>query len=102
MANTVYLLHFDQPYKHARHYLGWATDLESRLDQHVRGHGARLMQVITEAGIGFTVARTWPGDRALERQLKRRKETPDLCPVCNPNALRRAAPGVQSPRGLTR
>jgi hypothetical protein len=26
-AGTVYIVHFDTPYKHARHYTGWATDL---------------------------------------------------------------------------
>ena len=24
---TVYLLHFSEPYKHARHYTGWTEDL---------------------------------------------------------------------------
>jgi len=51
----VYLLHFDSPYFHARHYLGWTSlPIETRLDHHRTGHGARLLQVITEAGINFT------------------------------------------------
>jgi predicted GIY-YIG superfamily endonuclease len=79
----VYLLHFDEPYEHARHYLGWAASIRARVAQHRRGNGARLMAVITAAGIGFEVARTWPGaDRTLEAALKRRHNTPRLCPLC--------------------
>lgn len=63
VPGTVYLLHFDQPYRHARHYTGWTSDLESRLADHRDGRGARLMSVIREAGIGFSLARTWDGTR---------------------------------------
>ena len=31
VPGTIYLLHFDRPYRHARYYLGWASDLNSRL-----------------------------------------------------------------------
>jgi site-specific DNA-cytosine methylase len=34
VIGTVYLLHFDRPYKHARHYLGWAESLDARLAVH--------------------------------------------------------------------
>lgn len=85
---AVYLLHFDRPYHHARHYLGFTSDLETRLALHARPNGSshhRLMQVIHAAGIGFSVARVWPdGDRELERRLKRRKAGPRLCPLCQP------------------
>jgi hypothetical protein len=41
------------------------------------------MEVIAAAGIGWKVVRTWADDRAFERSLKRRKNTPRrLCPVC--------------------
>ena len=33
----IYMLHFDQPYKHARHYTGWTEDLLDRLDRHAAG-----------------------------------------------------------------
>lgn len=86
----VYLLHFDQPYHHARHYLGSANDLEERLRQHQAGTGARLTQVIREHEIGFILARTlrpaqgklWNGGRDEERTLKRRHNSPKLCPIC--------------------
>ena len=79
---TVYLLHLDQPYKHARHYLGWASDLDARLAQHARGAGARLLQVVRDAGIGWELARTWAGDRNRERQLKKQGGRSRMCPVC--------------------
>ena len=30
---VIYMLHFDRPYKHARHYVGWTDDLLDRLDR---------------------------------------------------------------------
>ncbi|MEW6212280.1 MAG: endonuclease [Acidobacteriota bacterium] len=89
MNGTVYLLHFDRRYQHAGHYVGWTTDLDSRVADHLAGRGARLMTVIVGAGIGARLARTWPGSRRLERQIKNQKGTPRLCPVCNPHAMRR-------------
>lgn len=79
---TVYLIHFETPYQHARHYLGCTTDLAARLAAHRAGTGARLMEVITQAGISWEVARTWEGGYLLERALKQRKNGPKLCPVC--------------------
>ncbi|WP_173530700.1 GIY-YIG nuclease family protein [Nonomuraea antri] len=80
---TVYLLHFERPYKHARHYIGWTPgDLNRRLRQHRNGTGAHLMKVITTAGIDFVVARTWTGGRNLERSLKNRGGASRCCPLC--------------------
>lgn len=88
---TVYLLHFDRPYKHARHYLGYTDDLDQRIEAHRNGNGARLVEVVMQAGIGFTVARTWDGDRDLERRLKNQHNGPRLCPICNKGARRKGA-----------
>ena len=44
-------------YRHARHYVGWTEDLLDRLERHATGHGARLVAVIWDAGIGFTAVR---------------------------------------------
>jgi predicted GIY-YIG superfamily endonuclease len=79
---TVYLIHFSEPYHHAQHYLGSAKSVSERCREHAAGSGARLMQVIGEAGIEWQVARTWPGGRAEERQLKRRHNSRRLCPIC--------------------
>lgn len=79
---TCYLLHFSEPYKHAQHYLGYARDLDRRLAAHRAGHGARLLEVIDQAGITWELARTWDGDRRLERRLKNRHDARQLCPIC--------------------
>ena len=79
---TIYLLHFERPYRHARHYLGWTTNLPARLTARTTGHGARLIDVITTAGIGFTLARTWSGTRTRERQLKNHGGHARHCPLC--------------------
>jgi predicted GIY-YIG superfamily endonuclease len=79
-----YLIHFSEPYKHAKHYLGSAEDVYARLQQHRAGQAARLTQVVVEAGIGLELVRTWPGGRTLERRLKRQHNSPRLCPICNP------------------
>lgn len=81
-SGTVYLIHFDRPYKHAAHYLGWAKNLESRLAHHRKGTGARLLSVLNEAGIGYEVVRTWEGSRELERKFKNYKKPLRICPVC--------------------
>lgn len=79
---TIYLLHFSTPFKHARHYIGWTSNLASRLRQHWAGHGSRLVRAVVASGIQLEVARTWAGDRYLERALKNLKNSPRLCPVC--------------------
>ena len=82
ITGTVYLLHFDRPYGHAAHYTGWTTDLAARLNQHATGHGARLLAVVKAAGIGWELARTWTGTRAVERRLKKQGGAARRCPLC--------------------
>jgi hypothetical protein len=79
---TIYLLHFDRPFGHARHYLGWAADLERRLARHGTAGGAALMRAVADAGIGWRLARTWPSDRHRERQLKHQGGRARMCPIC--------------------
>jgi hypothetical protein len=84
-TGTVYLLHFDRPFSHARHYLGWAAagNLAARLAYHQAGTGANLLRHVAKAGISWSLARTWPGDRTRERQLKSRGAS-RRCPMCHP------------------
>jgi hypothetical protein len=89
VQGTVYLLHFTEPYHHARHYMGWTTNLPARLALHTEGRGARLVEVVIGHGIGFVLARTWDGDRFLERTLKRRRMAPRYCPICREARRRR-------------
>src|SRR5436305_3780620 len=79
----VYVIHLATRLHHAGHYVGFATDLAGRIAQHRAGNGARLLEVIRDAGIAWKLVKVMPGDRSLERRLKRRKNTPRrLCPVC--------------------
>ena len=100
-GGTVYLLHLDPAYKHARHYTGYAEpgNLQARLAAHAAGTGARLMQVIKEAGGTFRLARTWPGGRTRERELKNRRDAPRLCPICtqHPKPAQGKDAGPQQP-----
>ena len=86
-TSTIYLLHFERPYRHARHYLGSTSDLDARLADHATGRGANLMRVVTAAGIPWTLARTWPGGRVEERRMKGKathgsKGHTKRCPLC--------------------
>jgi len=78
----IYLLHFDQPYRHAKHYTGFAVDLDRRLIAHTCGRGARLTAVVAQAGIGWRLARVWPGTRSTERALKNQGGASRRCPIC--------------------
>lgn len=87
---AIYLLHFDRPYHHAKHYLGYARDevaMHRRIDAHYNatdgdGKNHRLLCVIRNAGISFTLARVWPeGTRDEERRRKKRGKG-RLCPIC--------------------
>jgi hypothetical protein len=115
-AGVVYLLHFDRlyvPYPAAPpgacagHYTGFAAGpraLARRLEQHGTSRGARLMLAVAQAGITWQLARTWPGTRTRERQLKTQGGAARRCPLCGitprPGDLPRNADGRVS-RSLT-
>jgi len=83
VVGTVYLLHFDAPFGHAKHYTGWSADLPARLAEHEAGRGARLTEVVCDAGIRWVLSRTWPGvTRDYERSLKRQGGAARRCPAC--------------------
>jgi predicted GIY-YIG superfamily endonuclease len=95
ITGTVYLLHFDRPFRHAKHYMGWAEDSHwmERVEQHKRGQGAKLMQYVVAAGIGFCLARVWEGrTRHDERRWKSRGKG-RLCPVCREGGGNECNPG---------
>jgi predicted GIY-YIG superfamily endonuclease len=96
---VIYMLHFSEPYKHARHYTGWTEDLFHRLDQHATGHGARLVAVIWQAGIGFTLTRICEGTRSTERAIKNEGGAPRYCPACTPRPWN--GPWQAMPAGFT-
>lgn len=82
----IYLLHFSKPINPSRptqHYLGWTNDIDERLRKHRLGRGSRLCEVAAERGITIKLAELIPGDRTVERQLKRQKNHRRICPICN-------------------
>jgi hypothetical protein len=58
----IYLIHFESPYHHARHYLGYCEDgrLAQRLARHRSGRGSPLMLAVELAGIDWVVTLTPP------------------------------------------
>jgi predicted GIY-YIG superfamily endonuclease len=88
----IYLLHFEEPYRHARHYLGWTGDLRRRLALHRKGRsGARLMHAVASAGVPWHCVARWLGTRDDERAMKRRRELASWCPTCRAERLARRA-----------
>lgn len=83
---SVYLIHFGEPFGHARHYLGFADGLHNlrlRVAHHATGNGARLMKHVSDAGIEWEVVRVWPdADRTYERTLKNHGGSSRYCPTC--------------------
>jgi hypothetical protein len=91
-----YLLHMARPLGNlanaraqAQHYSGWADDpvgdgagLERRIAEHLAGRGAKITQAAVAAGIEIELVACWRAPLAFEKQLKRRKDAPRLCPVC--------------------
>ena len=88
----LYLIHFEQKYEHAQHYLGLSNDVKRRMQEHRIGQGNPLMKAVTEAHIDWSVVRTWShADRQLEIRLKRRHNASRLCPICNPKSWQKNA-----------
>ncbi len=80
----IYILEFSQPLGNDRHsaqyYLGYCEDdrFQMRLKEHHMGAGAAITRAAVQRGLGLRVVATFPGDRELERKLKRQKNTPRL------------------------
>ena len=95
MNYTVYLIHFDRKISHAGHYLGYTANLQERIKLHRSGNGARLLRECKRLQIPWKVVRTWEfkdhdSANTFERKLKKWKNSPLICPLCNPHANKRA------------
>lgn len=110
IRGTIYLIHFDRPIGNlsnpkgqAQHYIGWSSELPSRIKEHAKGHGAAIMAFVVQQGIPWWVMRTWRGTRYLERKLKNKRKARQLCPFCNANLsqrIRNRAIPVSDKKGL--
>lgn len=78
----VYIIHFDEKFHHAQHYIGFALNVEGRFFYHKKGAGSKLLAALNRAGIDYKIVRVFEGDRNLERKLKKRKNTAAICPIC--------------------
>lgn len=91
---VVYLICLSPCYKHARHYVGFTSDLSQRLEAHRTGAGSPLLAAAIAAGCTLTVTRVWTrGNRTFERRLHKRHDSPRLCSRCSerPKPARRSA-----------
>lgn len=79
----VYILHFEKPYKHARHYVGFTTDLDRRQREHTHYCRSPLLKAVRAAGIRWYLAVVFEGGRKLERKIKESNHTSRYCPLCN-------------------
>jgi hypothetical protein len=85
---TVYIVHLDPPYRHARHYSRTSADpgcLQQRLADHHTSNGPWLLRVQKAAGGSWHLVATFPGSRDTERQLKNGQCVPSYCPECTPS-----------------
>lgn len=99
----VYLIHFDHPYRHAQHYLGWSHDFDARMLRHRQGRGSNLIKVIQDAGIGWEVVRVWePASPKVEAELKRYHNNRRLCPICSGKLAYEKAENLREMRKLKR
>lgn len=75
------MLHFEPAYHYAPPYIGWAPDVDARLER-LSGAGSPLVRAAVAAGVRVDVAPTIPGSRNLERRLKRWRKAGQFCPSC--------------------
>lgn len=85
----LFLLHFNEPYQHARHYLGYAVGT---------GRGAKYAKAICKgtalgphelvmaaqwSGIEMEVAEVWVGEgRTLQRRMRSNGSLSRFCRIC--------------------
>jgi hypothetical protein len=90
----VFLLHFDPPYRHARHYLGYAVgtgrghDYARRIARGVALGPHELVQAAQWNECTITVADVWPGEgRALQRRLRAQGGLSRHCRLCRESGV---------------
>ena len=88
----LYLIHFDTPLHHARHYLGATYNLKRRLRRHATNQGSRLVAAVNAANISWQLVKVWYGSFTLESITKTQKNGPQFCPICRttPRRLKNA------------
>jgi len=107
----VYLIHFDEPLKHALHYIGSTCHLPERIRCYHAGNAdsARLMAAAHKAEITWRIARVWTfgtGQQARDWEYMFKKGADGKqhirpsarCPVCERAYRERAAERMRQKR----
>jgi predicted GIY-YIG superfamily endonuclease len=86
------------------HYVGATEDFRKRIQAHRRGTGARLLAVLNEAGVRWSVVRTWTFERSaeaweFEKKVKRAKNHSKFCPRCKSKYRRRENRRARAAKG---
>ncbi|GEP11803.1 endonuclease [Methylobacterium gnaphalii] len=102
---SVYVLHFDPPFAHARHYIGFTPDptVARRVSEHMTcgPRGNPLVKAAIGAGCAVTLAHAFEGEvygRDFERNLKARRTTRAWCACCGVGAKPVPSPSSISAR----
>jgi len=81
----VYLLHLEPAFKRARHFVGATSDPSTALAL-ARGDvpiiDAPLLVAARDAGVQFTVERTWVGGERERARIRSQKGAATFCPLC--------------------
>lgn len=85
----VYIIHFEKPFHHAKHYIGMTGEgLLERFKRHKQGGGAKITSAVVKAGIKLRCLmkigefETAGEARQFEIRLKKRKESKRFCSIC--------------------
>lgn len=91
MTGYIYVLHFETPLSHARHYVGCTTKIEKRLSAHAVGAGSRLTRELRRQGIAWHLASLFCCSRQqmrrIERKIKNCHGGGRYCETCQGNYL---------------
>ena len=82
MNKGVYIIHFSSYLSHARHYVGYADDIQARFQVHKSGQGAKILRACNQKGIDYKIVRVIMGDRKMERRIKNTHNVKRYCPIC--------------------
>ena len=62
----------------ANFYVGYAENVQARLEEHRAQRGASITAAAVQQGLSLSVVAVFEGDRTLERRIKNLKATPKI------------------------
>lgn len=97
----IYVLHFDPPYAHAKHYVGFAEQPDKRIQEQLTSTGRRpspLVRAAVASGARVLVVACFRGTRDEERRLKDGGTACRFCPLCRGEYNRKARDRMRARR----